>query len=187
MKKKLILCLGALVVVGMTTAQALPMLTGQVGFTGGANLDTSSAGNATAVTGWVNTTVLTGSGSFSSIVSGTPVSIVAPWSFNSGAIPTFWSVGGFTFDLSSSSIATQVLGPPGSVHVIGNGTLKAAGFQDTPGNWSFTTQDPPIVGSGSTAVFTFSASGAVPDNSTTALLLGASLSAIGLLRKRLFA
>ena len=37
----------------------------------------------------------------------TAVNLVAPWSFESGPVSQFWSVGGFVFDLVSSEIVEQ--------------------------------------------------------------------------------
>jgi hypothetical protein len=77
--------------------------------------------------------------------------MTAPWSFNSGLHPALWSVGGFTFDLTASNIVT----PQGNgfLNVSGTGTITGNGFNATPGNWKFSTQNPPANG-----VFSFSAS-----------------------------
>jgi hypothetical protein len=123
------------------------------------------------------------SGSFAPFVAvNDPVSIVKPWSFVSGPISAFWTVDGFTFDLTSSSIFAQG-GSPATVSVTGSGTISGNGFTATTGTWAFSTQDP-----SAQALFTFSAAAGgqgLPDGGTTAILLGAALSALGLLRRKL--
>jgi hypothetical protein len=67
-----------------------------------------------------------------------------------------------------SVITSQGIDPNGNgfVFVSGAGILHGVGFDDTPGTWSFTTQDPSAGG-----VFSFSAAGAaIPEPSTAALM-----------------
>ena len=165
---------------------------GSITFAGGVNLNTSSAGTATAVTGWTgpggtgNPFVLSSSLSAGAVSFASPVTFTAPWSFVSGPVTSFWSVGGYTFDLVSSSIFSQG-GSPASVSVTGTGTLKYAGYTNTPGTWSFSTQDP---SSGSPANFSFSsAAGAQPvyDGGGTAMLLGMGFTGLALVRRKVLA
>src|SRR2546423_8495557 len=119
------------------TANAIPF-SGNINFTGGVTLD-SSAGTASQVLTWTSASVLAVDGSFIPFVAaGNSVAISAPWSFNSGAIANFWTVGGFTFDLIGSVITSQT---PNSVSVSGSGTLTGHGFDPSVGTWTFTTQD----------------------------------------------
>jgi hypothetical protein len=158
--------------------QAAGPITGDITFTGLVSLDTGSAGTATMVTAWHGLApgdkpqVQTGDGSFMTplVTPGDGVTFSPSWSFNSGAVPSFWAVDGFTFDLTSSSIFTQ---GAGAVTVNGIGTISGNGFDPTAATWSFTTQDPSAEGE-----FSFSASGAaVPESSTVALL---TIGALGL-------
>jgi hypothetical protein len=167
-------------------AQAVP-ITGAITFGGTVTLDTTSAGTATAVLMWhekdnTGTPFVTSAdGSFSGLT-GSAATFVAPWSFNSGAIMGFWSVGGFTFDLISSHILFQ---GGGGVLVTGSGTISGNGFTPTLGTWSFTTQDP---SAGVPPVFSFSAStGApgVPDSGSTVALLGVALVGVEVIRRKL--
>lgn len=177
-------------------AQAAP-INGNITFAGSVELDTSSAATATGVilNGWHggSTTPIAGApqvqsvdGDFATFVTvGDGTAFASPWSFNSGAVPNFWSVGGFTFDLISSAITSQG-GTPGStgfVFVTGTGTASGNGFDPTPGVWRFSTQDPPA---GSPPEFSFSASTAVPEGSTVALFGMGMIGLIGrhLLRRR---
>jgi hypothetical protein len=188
--------LGGLISCGLFYQQAQAAgITGDITFTGTVNLDTASAGTATMVTGWhgLSTTPSSGlpqvqdvDGDFATFVTpGDGVTFVHPWSFNSGAIASFWSVDGFTFDLTSSSIPSggQGFGPAGGfVSVIGVGTISGHGFDPTAGTFNFTTQDP-----SADAQFSFSAaSEAVPEPMTIGSLLAGSslLGAIMFVRRR---
>ena len=140
-------------------------------------LDSTSAGTATAVTTWVNPTVQSASGDFGTYVSvGDSVAMNAPWSFNTGTVNNFWSVGGFTFDLMYSSVVFQGFG---AVIVNGVGTASGHDFDPYVGTWSFTSQDRSANG-----VFSFSSGSSVPDGGTTALLLGTALVGMSAIARR---
>ena len=136
------------------TLEASPM-TGSITIKGGAHLDSTSANTATKVTEWLNgsgakPTVASRSGSFTGFVStGAAVTMAAPWNFGSG-LAGLWSVGGFTFNLTASTITHQ---GKEFLAVSGTGTITGNGFDPTPGSWKFSTQNPPANG-----VFSFSAS-----------------------------
>jgi hypothetical protein len=165
-------------------AQAV-QITGNITFTGTCSLNTKSASTATMVTGWHGLgagglpQVASHDGSFNgSVTDGDAVTIAFPWSFNSGAVPNFWRVDGFVFNLTSSSITTQ---GSGAVAVDGTGTISGNGFDVTSGTWSFTTQNP-----SAHARFSFSAAtGSVPDGGSAVALLGIALVGIEGLRRRL--
>jgi hypothetical protein len=72
-----------------------------------------------------------------------------PWTFGSG-LPALWSVGGFTYNLTTSTITQQ---GNGFLSVSGTGTISGNNFAPTPGTWRFSTQNPAANG-----VFSFSAS-----------------------------
>src|SRR4029077_5236950 len=119
------------------------------------HLNTTSVNTATQVTNWLNgtgalPTVVSRSGSFTSVPVGATVTMAVPWNFNSGPVLSFWSVGSFTFNLTASSVVTQA---NGFLTVSGTGTISGTGFTPTPGTWRFSTQNPPANG-----VFSFSAS-----------------------------
>jgi hypothetical protein len=152
------------------------LITGDITFTGSVALDSASAGTATMVTAWSGLglgglpQVQSDDGDFATFVApGDSVTFHVPSSFTTGAIPSFWSVDGFTFDLTSSSITTQ---GPGAVTVDAVGTISGHSFDSTPGTFHFTTQDP-----SANALFSFSAaSSAVPEPATMiSLLSGSSL------------
>jgi hypothetical protein len=154
-------------------------ITGDITFTGTVALDTSSAGTATMVTAWSGLStvpspglpqVQNADGDLGTFATpGHGVTFQAPWSFSSGAIPSFWSVDGFTFDLTSSSIISQT---SGAVSVDAVGTISGNSFDPTPGLFHFTTQNPSAA-----EKFSFSAAvSAVPEPATLrSLLSGSSL------------
>ncbi len=168
---------GALVAaLALHSAALADPISGNVNFLGAAQLDTTNLATATQVVSAM-TFVGTADGDFSSLFFGQPVTFSSPWTFNSGAHAALWSVGGFTFDLSSSWIVTQ---DSTFLNVEGNGWITAADFDATPGTWSFT-----IPGAAANGIFTFAAAThAVPDGGTTALLLGAGLLTVAALRRR---
>ena len=182
MNKKLALLLAAgALVVGAQQSAAIS-ISGEITFKGEFTLDDPAADgadfdDATKVTTWSNTSVGSATGDLASVASGSAVTFTAPWSFNSGAHANLWSVGGFTFDLSSSSIAFQ---NSSFLSVSGTGVLKKAGFDDTIGTFNFSTQEPDAAGS-----FTFSAATSVPDGGTTAMLLGVGVLGLAGLRRKL--
>jgi VPDSG-CTERM motif len=162
-------------------AHAIP-ITGTVTFAGGVEMDTGTVNTATMVTGWLDQMgnmphVTSRDGSFTAFVMiGDTATFHAPWSFNSGAIASFWSVDNFTFDLIASSIVSQA---GGFLTVSGTGTISGNNFDPTSGSWSFTAQDQPAGG-----VFSFSAStSAVPDGGSAVALLGLAFAGIEGLRR----
>jgi hypothetical protein len=165
--------------------QAAGLITGNITFTDSVNLDTTSAGTATMVKAWSGLSlglpqVPSDDGDFAMFVTpGAGVTFHAPWSFTSGAISSFWSVGGFTFDLTSSSITSQ---GSGAVSVDAVGMISGNGFDPTPGTFHFTTQDPSASG-----LFSFSAAAAaVPEPATVMSFLSGSslLGALTFIRRR---
>jgi len=190
-------CLTGVAVILLASTQipyAVP-ITGNIGFTGGATFNTSSAATATAITSWLAPKVTLDSGVFASpsvfaVPLGSPVTF-APggWNFNTAsAVNNFWSVGGFTFELLSSFILQQGGTPGVTAYVVAEGTglISGNGYTATPMSWMFTSQDP-IAGRNPDS-WTFSTSsaaiGGVPDGGSTAILLGAALSGVALLKRK---
>ncbi len=165
-------------------ASAVPV-TGSITFGGTVRLNGTPA-TATQVTSWSGFNgagapfVTTSSGSFSGIPASTIASFASPWNFNSGAVTGFWSVGGFVFNLSFSSIVAQ---GPGFVAVSGMGVITGNGFTPTSGTWTFTANDPSS--GGPNPAFTFSAgTQAIPDGGATVCLLGLGLAGVETLRRK---
>jgi len=183
-----------LAVLGMAqVSEAIP-ITGNIGFHGTVTLNTRSVNTATEEIGWNNVVVGGDSGTFAdtpAVQIGSAVTLAAPWFFNSGVLLNFWSVGGFTFDLTSSSIFFQ---GSGFLNIKITGTVRGNGYDATEFTGAFSLQNPAANG---LATFTESMSFAstkqissnhinsIPDVSETALLLGGALAGIGLLKRKL--
>src|ERR1700760_2322474 len=83
---------GAVALANVPGAQAA-QITGSITFTGGVQTDNNSdVGSSTKVTGWTGIngvglpTVLSDSGSFTSVAPGSTVTFVNPWTYNSGSV-----------------------------------------------------------------------------------------------------
>ena len=190
--------LASVVAVTVALAQSLQAVpvTGSIGFSGvGVTFNTGTAATATAVTSFIAPAVSGISGSFAApspfaVANGTPVVFnPATWNFASGPVASFWQVGGFTFNLLSSSLTAHG-GTPGVdafVVVNGTGTVTGNGYTPTQMSWSFTSQDPASGSNPTSWSFSASANSQVPDGGATVILLGIALSGVALLRKKLAA
>src|SRR5215217_5205370 len=185
------------------SAHALP-ITGDIDFAGQAFFNTNSLATATQVVNFrsaqgVNNSanVTEATGSFATTISmGTMALFPSVYQFNPSAPASpLWTVGGFVFNLTSSTIVLQT----SKFFVIeGRGILTGpAGFDATPGTWALTGQQ--ADGSQQNS-FSFSANisgvgeavpgGAevkvsVPDGGSTVALLGVALIGVAALRRKL--
>jgi hypothetical protein len=156
-----------------TWAQAQGPITGDITFAGSVSLDTATVNTATEVMAWHGLgtgdtpQVQSVDGTFATagVMPGDATTFSAPWSFNTppGTVTNpFWSVDGFTFDLTTSHIVQQ---SGGFLSVTGTGDVSHSGFTTTPGTFNFTTQD-----SSANSKFSFSAATtAVPESSAVVL------------------
>ena len=151
------------------------MIAGGITFNGGATLDDAAIEDATQVVSWSQTRVDSASGDFAAagLVDGSIATFAPGWTFGSGQ-PMLWTSGGFTFNLSASSVTLQ---SDSFLLVEGDGFIVGNGFDQTAGTFSFTTQENDVNGR-----FSFSATGIatpastnVPDGGATIALLGLSL------------
>ena len=161
-------------------------INGDIQFAGETQFDTNSLATATRVVTWFDvfhnagfSSVTSGTGDFAGIAPGTQATMAQPWIFNpSTPTPGLWSVGGFSYDLLTSTIVIQ---NAGTLFITGTGIVSGNGFDPTSMDWSFTTQS---AGGRTRTTFSFSANGAsVPDGGTTVMLLGAALGALGMARR----
>jgi hypothetical protein len=160
-------------------AQAVP-IDGYINFAGAVRYNTNSLVTATKVTQWKNSVVLGAAttGDFAThTFNAEHVTMASTWIFSPSTVtPALWRVGGFTFNLASSTIVSQTAF---FLNITGTGTVSGNGFTPTPGQWSFTSTD----SNGHTrSTFGFqSQTNAVPDGGATAALLGFALSGMGTL------
>lgn len=163
-----------LVLTSFAGSASASLITGKIGFAGVLDV-TPTSGDLSTATGidFLSALILTTSGDLTtaSTTAGTAVTFT-DFDFSAAPIVPLWSVGGFSFDLSSV-IVTQTVD---TLNLIGSGILKHIGFDDTPGTFELSTQ-------GTSANFTFSANtAAVPE--PTALLVWCGLSMAGVLVRR---
>jgi hypothetical protein len=185
MKQITILALSAALVCVAGQVNAAPIY-GAIDFTGyGSTIDTTSAGTATEVVTWGAAT--TGGGTVSLAGENSLAAVFShPWTFNSGAVSSFITFDGYTFNLVSSSVASQINGGAfGYVNVSGIGWLSGNGNGPSAFDFSFTASSSGPSTPGDQA---FSANiTAIPDGGMTVALLGGALTALGLLRRKLVA
>jgi hypothetical protein len=180
---------GSLMFCAQSNAQNSGPIAGTIDFVGVATFDTTSLATATRVDLWNSSFVTQVGGAFASIAPGTNVTMGTPWVFNSGtpaatmpgpALSGLWSVGGFTFDLTQSTIVSQ---SSTFLNVTGVGTISGNGFDATPGTWSFTSSR--ADGQDSQTFGFESNTAAVPEAATVALFaIGGSVLAGGRLLRR---
>jgi hypothetical protein len=156
-----------------TRADAAGPIVGTLDFVGVATFDTTSLATATRVNLWNSSFVTKSTLDFSSVSPGTNVTMGTPWVFNSGtpatpmpgpSLAALWNVGGFTFDLSSSTVVSQ---NSTFLNITGVGTVSGNGFDPTPGTWSFTSSR--ANGQDSQSFGFQSNTAAVPEGGTIAL------------------
>ena len=166
---------------------ALP-ISGSIGFTGPYTVNNSDLTIATSIifdNGGVNqiTTVGVSTGSFAGIAEGTAVTMFTPLQVNGVddfvTLPAgpIWSVGGFSLTLTSIS---EQFNSSNSLNLYGVGVLSDGNSaNDSMGEWIATFNR-----SGTNFTFSASSSTSVPDGSTTVILLGLGLAAIGVVSRR---
>lgn len=170
---------------GFATQQAKAVqISGSIDFAGTAHFNAPLT-TATQVVDFANTHVEFATGDFATFTStNDPVAITAPYVFNpSTSYSPLWSVGGFVFNLAQSTIITQT---QSGLLITGTGTLMGNGFDDTPGAWAISSQNP---GQSSRSTFAFSAGidalpSQVPDGGSSVALLGVGLMMLEGLRRR---
>jgi MYXO-CTERM domain-containing protein len=160
------------------TTSAAPV-SGNIGLSGTAQLNSGSAQTATEVVSWGDSTVGADSGSFASITPGTAAVMSEPWTFNSGVLNNYWTVGGFTFNLSSSSIYSQ---NGGFLNVVMQGTVLGNGYDPTAFIGTFQVADPSANGS-TTFTERMSFTGA-PEPGTSLWWLGLTALGLALVRRK---
>ncbi|MEO7297670.1 MAG: hypothetical protein ABI042_03725 [Verrucomicrobiota bacterium] len=199
MKNKYILA-GVIALVGLTASvQAIP-ITGTIQLGGTVQFNTTSLQSATIATFPVNDIqVSSGSGSYTGTAGAAPVTFNT-FNFSSTGLNTVsplwsfvWTGKTYQFNLESITTVSRQSFPNGSdqLFVGGFGKVSITGFDTTAANWSFNVTDS-SGGNGGIFLFAFNDSNtaipaSVPDGGTTVMLIGAALSGLGLIRKKLVA
>ena len=161
------------------TVAATP-ITGGISFDGMVQLDSATVGSATKAISWSSAAVKTSSGSFAPLGSSDALTLAPLWLFNTGPMQNFWSVGGFNFNLSTSAIFSQ---DTSYLNVFLAGNVSGNGYETTAFTGSFQINQSPVNG-----VTKFSQNysfNGVPDGGSTMLLLGAAMSGLMLIRRKL--
>lgn len=166
-----------------TTAMAIP-ITGSIGFTGTIQdvINWQTVNSITFVSAETECPGATCTGTYGAVLDATPVTFASPFNFTAPPVNDLWSFGGFSFDLLAvTSIMRSGTTESGGIIIIGNGTLQAAGFDDTPGTFSFSANS-------TQTEFRFGATNEatvqVPDGGATIGLLGLGLLGLSTLRRR---
>ena len=169
------------------TVQAQP-ITGSIAFDGGYTPNTTPLSAATSVTFPANGQEVTLNqhfGSYLSVPNGTLVTFNG-FTFIPASPPVnpLWTftIGPTTYSFNATTMTSNYNGIQNNWNIAGTGTAKITGFDDTPGTWNLTLSN---VGESFSFAATTGVNG-VPDGGTTVLLLGAALSALGLIKRRLF-
>ena len=133
-----IMLFGALLLGLSLTAHAVP-INGEIGFTGSFTPldDTNQATTLDAATGIDFyddvALVINATGDFSGIADFTQASF-SDFQFDETPVSPLWSVGGFSFELSSISVDLQT---GSALELSGFGTVSGNGYDATAGTWSF--------------------------------------------------
>jgi VPDSG-CTERM motif len=172
------------------TVQAIPIV-GSVGFNGSFTQD-GTAGDLTTATHLtiINPVVTPGTATMNFVGAGAPVSFASPIGVNGSLLPMIgqlWSVtvGLKTYTMTvSTELETQKTAI--QLGLAGTGIMHdlSGALSDTAGVWQVGFG---VSGTPPTASFTWqsTSSASIPDGGTTVMLLGAALSGLALLRRKL--
>jgi hypothetical protein len=168
-------------------AQATP-ISGTIDMSGDVTLNSESLATATAATSFSAVSVSSGTASFAG-TSGAPVTF-NPFTFGSVGSENVSPLWSFTVDSAAYSFnladISSIDATTTFLQIVGGGIVNVGGDMQAA-NWTFTITDSSGGNSGS-FIFGFADSNTaigVPDGGTTVILLGATLSGLCLIRKKL--
>ena len=168
--KKIFVTLAAICCFAATSALAVP-ISGNVNFSGGCSYSGGTTpADATGIDFLGGLTMYGNTGNYAEVSPLTPVTF-QDFTFSPDLSPSpvdpLWQ---FVYDGKTYSFVMNSVTASSGVNSLtldGTGMLAITGFDDTPGNWIFTTQ-------GQSATLSFSATSSVPEPGTI-LLLGGGL------------
>jgi len=172
----------------LVSAEAV-QLSGSIGFTGSAELDSTSLAGATKFTN-ITATVLGGSqsGDYASVPTGLDVDWTL-FTFSPEQVPVepLWSFTSegilYRFNATSMTVVLNTGGPQPFLNISGEGIAFITDFDPTPGTWSLTVTAGEL---GNEARFTFGAGvnvPSVPDGGATGILAGLAVCGLIAFRK----
>ncbi|MBI1178314.1 hypothetical protein GC207_12835 [bacterium] len=173
-------------IVGLIGSSAYAgLITGDISFAGAYSPNLNNLINATQIN-FQNTFVVSATDDFSSVAPLTGVTMASSLTFNplfSVGNNPLWSVGGFSFTLSSLAIENQTAT---ALTLSGVGKISKSGFDDTDGSWVATFNSNGMSRKG-TATFSWSSTSVadnVPDGGSSLLLLGVAVTGCGIMLRR---
>jgi hypothetical protein len=196
MKRKTILAMLAIgfISCGLFSQQAqATQITGEIHFGGDAIFNSLILSNATTVNVWISaqntlqqSTVLSTTDDFSVIPFGTLADMAHPWVFNpSTATPGLWSIPAFGFSFDLTSVVSVTHQGNNFINVLADGIIHGTGFDDTPGQYSFTVSNPNGLPHVTFAFAAETIATPTPDGGAAVALLGIALIGIEGLRRKL--
>lgn len=180
--------IGALAVAAALTSSALAAsISGSIGFNGTPTVDNpSNFSLATRILSYNDVTVAGGSqfGAYAGVSAATAVTFAAPLVFNAPTVPAgdLWSFtfGGSTYSFAATTLVSSYTSLTNTWSIAGKGIASITGFDATPGTYNLT-----LTNTGSAFSFAATTSVApVPEGGISAMLLGVSLVAVGLVARR---
>ena len=178
----------AAVTLGLAATVQAVQITGTVRMSGDVTLDTTSLATANNATAFAAVTVV---GSPTGSFAGTGGAVVTwkpfGWNPSTAPVPTLWTyISGLTYSFDLGTITGFTRTDATLLFVQGTGTVRITGFDPTAANWTFTITDS-SAGTAGDFVFGFADSNTavVPDGGATVMLLGAALSGLALIRRKL--
>ncbi|RYZ29512.1 MAG: VPDSG-CTERM sorting domain-containing protein [Sphingobacteriales bacterium] len=165
-------------VLGLASTASAAFITGIITFGDGEGTYNAGHTAITAIT--VQPEVEFASGDFAGLTGS--IATFKPFSFNSGAVPALWTVGGFTFSLTSGTLD---LSSPLTIASSGVGTITAPGFSPTNGTFAFSGNPGTLTTSFAFTAASVAQGTGVPDGGATVALLGVSLLGLHTARRKL--